>query len=118
MRTGFMRDPPRALDDRALVGLGELDHPRLRAVAEALHLEDAALAIERLLADHGADEEKHERDAEEEAGEVQYGACDGSDDQQGEDRDCDRHGRDSLCSRSARRRSGLGLTVAAELRIA
>src|SRR3954451_9200005 len=101
-----------ALDHRALVGLRELDLPGLGVVPEALHLHDLALALEALLADHEPDEDQNDRDAQEDAGEVERRADESADDQECEDDDCDLHRRGSLCGAQALRLR-LDLAVAA-----
>src|SRR3954447_25290215 len=101
-----------ALDHRALVGLREVHLLSARAAPEALHLEDLALAIHALLADHGADEDQHDRDAEEDAGEVEGRADDGADDQKHDDGDCDRHEAAQSIRATARTALRLDLAVA------
>src|SRR4051794_19474421 len=97
-----------ALHHRALVGLREGHLLRLRVAAEALHLHDPALSLEGLLPDDRADEEEHDRDAEEEAGEVERGADEGAKDQDGEDCESDLH----TARQSMRSETLLGLPVA------
>src|SRR4051795_4670093 len=88
-----------ALHHRALVGLGELHLAGLGVAAEALHLQDLALALHPLLPDDQPDEDQDDRDAEEEAGEVERRADDGADDQDCEDDECDLHeARQSICA--------------------
>src|SRR3954447_633450 len=92
MRT---RSATRGLHHRALVRVREVDLLRLGVAAEALHLHDLALPGEALLADDRADEDQDDRDAEEDAGEVERRAHEGPDDQQDENGDCDLHRRGS-----------------------
>src|SRR4051794_20618269 len=91
-----------ALHHRALVGLREGHLLRLRVTAEALHLHDPALPLEGLLPDDRAEEEEHDRDAEEEAGEVERGADEGAEDQDGEDCESDLHTPRQLIRQSTR----------------
>src|SRR5689334_22621719 len=66
-----------ALHHRALVGLREVDLAGLGVVAEALHVHELALALEPFLPDHRADEDQHDRDAQEGADGQEYGDGDG-----------------------------------------
>src|SRR3712207_3311684 len=93
MRTGFTGP---ASDHRALVRLRELDLAHAGIAAEALHLVDLLLALELLLAEHEAEEEEHDRDAQEEAAEVEGRAQDRAHEQDSEDGECDLHRGGSL----------------------
>src|SRR5215208_5129859 len=115
MRTRFAATG-RASHHRALVGLRELDLARLGVAAEALHLHDPPLALHRLLPDHRSQEQEHDRDAEEEAGEVERGAEDRADDQDGDDGYGYLHGGGSLLPLTAGRSPATQVSVSRWLR--
>src|SRR3954452_20141078 len=83
-------------DERALVLGREVDLLRHGLFSEALHLEDAALAVEPFLADDHPDEDERQRDAEEDRAEVDQRPDDGSDDQEPDYGDGDLHERRGL----------------------
>src|SRR3954453_2974436 len=93
MWIGFTGEAPpmRRLNHRALVFGREVGLLRAGALAVALHLHDPALALHRLLADHGSDEDQDERNAQEDRSEVDRGADEGAAEQQHEDDDGYRH---------------------------
>src|SRR4051812_16844578 len=69
-------------DERALVLGREVDLLRHRLLAEALHLQDAALAVEPFLPDDHPDEEERQRAAEEDRDGVDQRTGDRTDDQE------------------------------------
>src|SRR5437868_10146433 len=83
MRIGLRFTAPGVRSDQRALVLGrEVDLLRPSAVAEALHLEDPALAIEGLLLDDRADEDQRQRDPEEDRPEVDQRSDDGADEQE------------------------------------
>src|SRR3954468_22060329 len=103
MWTGFNAAPGRRLDHGPLVLGREVGLLSPSTVAEALHLHDPALALHRLLADHGPDEDQDDRDPEEDRAEVDGGAEQRSADQQHEDDDGYRHGGEIVGTGRSRR---------------
>src|SRR4051812_9289201 len=97
MRIGFTSPCWRRFSDqRPLVRGREVDLLRPGAVAEALHLENPALAVEAPLPDDHPDEDERKRDAEEYRPEVDQRPDDGADDQEAQYGDGDLHQRRGL----------------------
>src|SRR3954453_20426472 len=69
-------------NERALVLGREVDLLRHRLLAEALHLQDEALAVEPFLPDDHPDVDERHRDAEEDRAEVDQRPDDGANDQE------------------------------------